>query len=314
MKCIECGHELKDGAVFCIRCGAMQVSKDNTANQASGATVRPAVSNTQGAGARHNTTTTTGKSFKPTPRRSTASVAVPIVAAVAVVAAVGALAMFVMNPASSGQSSSAAATVVASESSSSDSSSSSSSSSSSASSSSSSASSSSASSSASSTSATTSSASSASAANGTANGTTATTNTNNTANGTAANGTTNNNTYTEAPAAQPQQQAEPEPAQTNTGGDSSYYLADTSSRYYSRSEVENMSNYDLYYARNEIFARHGRMFQNSDLQDYFNSKSWYTPLYTPAQWDAMASPLSDVELKNTTLMREVEESRNSPYL
>ena len=33
------------------------------------------------------------------------------------------------------------------------------------------------------------------------------------------------------------------------------------------------------YARNEIFARHGRKFKSEDLQAYFNSKSWYTPIY-----------------------------------
>ena len=32
-------------------------------------------------------------------------------------------------------------------------------------------------------------------------------------------------------------------------------------------------------ARNEIFARHGWVFNNPDLQLYFNQKSWYVPLY-----------------------------------
>ena len=96
--------------------------------------------------------------------------------------------------------------------------------------------------------------------------------------------------------------------------DDSYYMWDTSDRYYTQSDVDNMSNYDLYFARNEIYARHGRMFNNSDLQDYFNSKSWYNPTYTPEQFDSMASPLSDIEQKNCTLMLQEEQARNSPYV
>lgn len=75
-----------------------------------------------------------------------------------------------------------------------------------------------------------------------------------------------------------------------------------------------MSDYDLYYARNEIFARHGRMFNNSDLQSYFNSKSWYDPIYSPAEFEAMKSPLNDVETANVKLMLDVEQKRNSPYV
>ena len=75
-----------------------------------------------------------------------------------------------------------------------------------------------------------------------------------------------------------------------------------------------MSDYDLYFSRNEIYARHGRMFKNSDLQDYFNGKTWYHPTYTPEEFDSMATPLSDIEQKNAALMLEVEKSRNSPYV
>lgn len=96
--------------------------------------------------------------------------------------------------------------------------------------------------------------------------------------------------------------------------DDGYYLTDSSSRYYSRDEIEDMSNYDLYYARNEIYARHGRMFSNSDLQSYFNSKSWYDPRYSPSEFDSMPSPLSDIERQNSDLMLQVEQSRNSPYV
>lgn len=75
-----------------------------------------------------------------------------------------------------------------------------------------------------------------------------------------------------------------------------------------------MSASDLYYARNEIFARHGRMFKRDDLQEYFDSKDWYTRIYTPEQWDSMGNQLNDCEMKNSSLMKKVEESKGSPYL
>ena len=82
-----------------------------------------------------------------------------------------------------------------------------------------------------------------------------------------------------------------------------------------RSELEKMSLWELYLARNEIFARHGRGFKNQDLTDYFATKRWYTQTYTPEEFDAISSSqLNDYELKNVQTMYEIEQSRNSPYL
>ena len=93
-----------------------------------------------------------------------------------------------------------------------------------------------------------------------------------------------------------------------------YVLPDSDSRYYSESELKGMSTRDLYVARNEIYARHGRGFKNADLQNYFNSKSWYTKRYEPDEFDKMASTLNDYEQKNADLMLKVETDMNSPYL
>lgn len=71
---------------------------------------------------------------------------------------------------------------------------------------------------------------------------------------------------------------------------------------------------DLYHARNEIYARHGRMFSDPSLQDYFNSKTWYNPQYSPSEFDSMPSPLSDIERKNSDLMLQIEREQNSPYI
>lgn len=91
-----------------------------------------------------------------------------------------------------------------------------------------------------------------------------------------------------------------------------YVLADSASRLYERSVLEDMSNYDLYLARNEIYARHGRMFDNEDLKEYFEGKSWYNPRYTPEEFDHES--LNATEKKNAETMMAIEQERKSPYL
>ena len=63
-------------------------------------------------------------------------------------------------------------------------------------------------------------------------------------------------------------------------------------------------------ARNEIYARLGRTFDDPELQNYFNSKSWYVGKYTPAEFDSYGdSILNEFELANSRLILEVEEAK-----
>ena len=91
-----------------------------------------------------------------------------------------------------------------------------------------------------------------------------------------------------------------------------YVLPESSSRTYSNAELEEMSDYELYLARNEVFARHGRIFKNSDLQEYFGSKSWYDPRYAPEEFSE--SMLNANEKANIERMAKIEQDRNSPYI
>ena len=96
----------------------------------------------------------------------------------------------------------------------------------------------------------------------------------------------------------------------SSGGD--FILPDSSSRTYTASELSKFSDYELFIARNEIYARYGRKFQSSDLQSYFDSKSWYHGTLSAGEFDE--SILSDVELANAATILSVEESRGSKYL
>lgn len=85
---------------------------------------------------------------------------------------------------------------------------------------------------------------------------------------------------------------------------------DSDSRYLSEAEVSALSDEELRIAKNEIYARHGRMFASEDLDAYFRSKDWYTPRYSPEEFDAMASSVFNAyESANITLIVRVEEGR-----
>ncbi len=58
---------------------------------------------------------------------------------------------------------------------------------------------------------------------------------------------------------------------------------------------------DLRVLRNEIYARHGRVFKDKELQKYFAAQPWYQP--NPDFKDDM---LSETEAKNLAIIAEVE--------
>lgn len=98
-------------------------------------------------------------------------------------------------------------------------------------------------------------------------------------------------------------------------GSSTYILPDSGSHRYTAGELSDLSDWELYLARNEIFARRGREFRNEDLQGYFESQSWYTPTYSPDDFDARTSELlNDVERANAETILKLEQSRGSQYI
>lgn len=90
------------------------------------------------------------------------------------------------------------------------------------------------------------------------------------------------------------------PAESN--GD--YIFPDSSTRYLTEADVVNLSDWDKKIARNEIYARHGRKFNSEELQQYFNSKSWYTPSIEAK--DFKDEMLNDVERYNTRFISQFE--------
>ena len=62
--------------------------------------------------------------------------------------------------------------------------------------------------------------------------------------------------------------------------------------------------------RNEIYARHGRKFSSADLQEYFNSKSWYEGTIEPNNFNE--NVLSKVEIDNIKALKLLEDIPELP--
>lgn len=93
----------------------------------------------------------------------------------------------------------------------------------------------------------------------------------------------------------------------STENTTEYILPDSDSRYISENELGGMSSEQLRLARNEIFARHGRKFKDAQLQEYFNTKSWYSPQYDADSFDEnMEQILNQYELKNADVIKTRE--------
>lgn len=102
--------------------------------------------------------------------------------------------------------------------------------------------------------------------------------------------------------------------QLNNGNylDSDYVIPSSSSVRLTEDDLAGFTAYELYLARNEIYARHGREFVNSDLNLYFNSKPWYVPSISPE--DFSDSMLSQIERDNLQTILSMERLMSSPYL
>lgn len=104
-------------------------------------------------------------------------------------------------------------------------------------------------------------------------------------------------------------------ADADGAANADYVLSESADRKYDAAELEAMSDRELFLARNEIFARHGRIFKSAELVEYFGGKSWYKGTVEPEEFDrAMEGILSDIERANVNAILAIEKDRGSKYL
>lgn len=89
-----------------------------------------------------------------------------------------------------------------------------------------------------------------------------------------------------------------------------YILPSSDTRLLGDADVSTLMPDEMELARNEIFARHGRMFEESRIAQYFATKSWYRPTIAADRFDSN-SMLSDVEKKNIEFIQGWEASWKS---
>ena len=70
------------------------------------------------------------------------------------------------------------------------------------------------------------------------------------------------------------------------------------------SDIEYLSLQEINYAKNEIYARHGRKFKSKELNDYFNSLSWYDGTIEPEDFNE--DMLSQIEKDNIRILSDIE--------
>lgn len=85
---------------------------------------------------------------------------------------------------------------------------------------------------------------------------------------------------------------------------SQYVLPNSDSTYLTESDLYGLTQEECRLARNELYARHGRKFDDEGLQAYFNSKDWYYGYINPS--DFTESMLNDYEIANRDLIVQYE--------
>lgn len=90
-----------------------------------------------------------------------------------------------------------------------------------------------------------------------------------------------------------------------------YIIPDSDSRYLTYDDIAGMDASQIRLAINEIYARHGRIFQTEDLNEYFSSKSWYTPIYTQEEFAAIEGQIfNEYEKANIQLLGSIRDAQN----
>lgn len=109
---------------------------------------------------------------------------------------------------------------------------------------------------------------------------------------------------TPVPTVAPTQPLAPTQPAASTGV---YLLPGVDSRYLTEAELMAMPLQALRYARNEIFARHGRKFDSAELSGWFNQQSWYQGTISGDNFND--SVLNSYEKANADLVAGIEGGR-----
>lgn len=90
--------------------------------------------------------------------------------------------------------------------------------------------------------------------------------------------------------------------------ESEYIFPYSDKEYLADADVENLTEEQLDFARNEILARHGRIFTDEKYKLYFEEKSWYKGTVEPEVFDSnYEKELNEIEKENVEIIKNYEE-------
>lgn len=90
---------------------------------------------------------------------------------------------------------------------------------------------------------------------------------------------------------------------TEVSTEDEFIFPDSDKRRLSKSELEGKNEWECKIARNEIFARRGKIFDDPELQEYFENCSWYEGKNFQYEYSEY---ISEIEAYNVQLIREYE--------
>ena len=90
---------------------------------------------------------------------------------------------------------------------------------------------------------------------------------------------------------------------------SDYLLPNSDTEYVTEEDLADLTWEECCLARNEIYARHGRIFLTPEIAAYFESKSWYEGTIPGAEFDANTGAyLSEIERRNVETIQAYEQA------
>ena len=91
------------------------------------------------------------------------------------------------------------------------------------------------------------------------------------------------------------------PKRENAGGSVPGKYPEGSTRLLTYGDVAGKPAWELKIMKNEIYARHGYIFKTPELRSYFESQSWYKPMY-----DDVTNLLNNIEIQNAAFIKGYE--------
>ena len=93
-----------------------------------------------------------------------------------------------------------------------------------------------------------------------------------------------------------------------------FIIPDSDKRKIKEDDLKDLTQWELRIARNEIYARKGRIFDKKEIREYFKGKDWYKGKIKSKTFDKKEEELlSSTEIENINFIKKYEKSLGYHY-